>query len=75
MISLDVVAMFTNIPLDLVKKAVSNRWIKVKSHTKLDKKEFLKGFYFRYVDDTLLCVPLDKLQKVIDTFNHYHPRI
>ena len=43
MISLDVFAMFPNIPLDLVKKAVLNRWIKVKSHTKLDKKEFLKG--------------------------------
>ena len=121
--------MFPNIPLDLVKKAVSNRWIKVESHTKLDKKEFLEGldfimnsskfkfnskfykqefgtpigsvispmlaeivmedlektvferlefvvpFYFRYVDDTLLCVPLDKLQKLIDTFNNYHPRI
>ena len=130
MISLDVVAMFPNIPLELVKEAVSNRWIKVKSHTKLDKKEFLKGldfimnstkfkfngkfykqkfgtpigsvisrmlaeiviedlertvferleyvvpFYFRYtIDDTLLCVPLDTLQKVIDTFNDYYPRI
>ena len=48
MISLDVVAMFSKIPLDLVKKAVSNRWIKVKSHTKLDKKEFLKGLDFNY---------------------------
>ena len=129
MISLDVLAMFPNILLDLVKKAVSNRWIKVKSHTKLDKKEFLKGldfimnstkfkfsgkfykqkfgtpigsviapilteivmedlektvferlefvvpFYFRYVDDTLLCIPLDKLQRVIDTFNDYRPRV
>ena len=46
MISLDVVAMFLNIPLDLVKEAVSNRWIKVKSHTKLDKTEFLKGLDF-----------------------------
>ena len=125
MISLDVVAMFPN----MVKNAVSNRWVKVKSHTKLDKKEFLKGLdfimnstkfkfngkfhkqksgtpvgslispmlaeivmedleksvferlefvmpvYFRYVDDTLLCVPLDKLQTVIDTFNDYHKRI
>ena len=107
----------------------SNRWIKVKSHTKLDKKEFLKAvdfimnstkfkfngkfykqkfgtpigavispmlaeivkedldrtvfersgfvvpFYFRYVDDTLLCAPLDMLQTVIDAFNEYHPRI
>ena len=32
-------------------------------------------FYFRYVDDTLLCVTLDKLQTVIDTFNDCHPRI
>ena len=121
--------MFPNIPLELVKKVVSNRWIKVKSHTKLDQKEFLKGldfimnstkfkfngefykqkfgtpigsvispmlaeivmedlertvferlgffvpFYFRYVDNTLLCVPLDKLQTVTDAFNGYHPRI
>ena len=125
MVSLDVVAMLPNIPLELVKKAVSNRWIKVKSHTKLDEKEFRNGldfimnsikfkfngkfykqkfgtpihslispmlaeivmedleksvfewlefavpFYFRYVDDTLLCVPLDKLQTIIDTFNDY----
>ena len=27
------------------------------------------------MDDTCLCVPLDKLQKLIDTFNNYHPRI
>ena len=32
-------------------------------------------FYLRYVDDTLSCVPLDKLQIVIDTFKEYHPRI
>ena len=45
-ISSDVVAMFPNIPMDFVRKAVSNRWIKVKPHTKLDKKEFLKGLDF-----------------------------
>ena len=32
-------------------------------------------FYFWYLYDTLLCVHLDKLQTVIDTFNDYHPRI
>ena len=37
--------------------------------------QFVVPFYFRYVGDTLLCVPLDKLQKVIDTFNNYHSRI
>ena len=118
MISLAVFAMFPNIPLELVKKAISNRWIKVKSHTKLDEKGSLKGldfimnstkfkfnsksykqnfgtpigsvippmlaeivmedlertvferleffllFSFRYVDDILLCVPLENLQTV-----------
>ena len=37
--------------------------------------KFVAPFYFRYVDDTFLCVPLDKLQKLIDNFNNYHPRI
>ena len=36
---------------------------------------FVLPFYFRYVDDTLLCLSLDKLQIFIDTFNDYHPRI
>ena len=43
--------------------------------TVFERLEFVVIFYFRYVDDTLLCVPLDKLQKVIDTFSDYHPRI
>ena len=43
--------------------------------TVFERLEFVVPFYFRYVDDTLLCVPLDKLQKVIETFNAYHPRI
>ena len=30
---------------------------------------FVLPFYFRYFDDTLLCVPLDKLQIVRDTFS------
>ena len=36
---------------------------------------FVVPFYIRYIDDTLLCVPLDKLQTVIDAFNDCHPRI
>ena len=43
--------------------------------TVFERFEFVVPFYFRYADDTLLCVPLDKLQTVIDTFNDYHPRI
>ena len=43
--------------------------------TVFERLEFVVPFYFRYVDDTLLCVPLEKLQTVIDAFNDYHPRI
>ena len=128
MVSLDVVAMFLNIPLELVKEAISKRWEKIKLRTRLSKKEFLKGidfimnstyfkfsgkfykqmfgtpigsvislvlaemvmvdfeefvfekfdfelpFYFRYDDDTILCVPLNKIQILIDSFNSFHPR-
>ena len=38
-----------------------------------EKLGFVVPFYFRYVADTLLCVPLDKLQTLKDTFNDYHP--
>ena len=115
MVSSDVVAMFPNIPSELLKEAGSDRWNKIKSHTKLDEKGFLKEldfiinftkfkfngkfykqklgtpvgsvislilaeivmedleksvferlgfvvpFYFRYVDDTSLCLLLNKL--------------
>ena len=43
--------------------------------TVFERLEFVVPFYFRYVHDTLLCVPLDKQQKLIDTSNNYHPRI
>ena len=36
--------------------------------------KFVAPFYFRYVDDTFLCVPLNKLQKLIDNFS-LHSRI
>lgn len=32
-------------------------------------------FYGRYVDDTFLIIPKDKLQTVFNTFNKFHPRI
>ena len=38
--------MFLNIPLELVKKAISDRWNKIQSRTKPDKKKFLKGLDF-----------------------------
>ena len=76
--------MFPNIPLELVKKAVSNRWIKVKSHTKLDEKEFLKGLDFiinsviknlvdravRLSRESSHSENLDVVRKIL-VFNHY----
>ena len=40
MVSLGVVAMFPSIPLEWLKKAISNRLNQIKLHTKLDYKEF-----------------------------------
>ena len=43
--------------------------------TVFERLEFVVPFYFRSVDGTLLCVPLDKFETVIDTLKDYHPRI
>ena len=37
--------------------------------------DFKPAFYYRYVDDIITCVPIDKVQKILDTFNSYHPRL
>ncbi|KMQ82275.1 hypothetical protein RF55_23574, partial [Lasius niger] len=41
MISLDVTALFTNIPIDLVMKAVEKRWIQITLNTELTLQQFL----------------------------------
>ena len=41
----------------------------------LEKLDFELPFYFRYVDDTILFVPLHKIQILIDSFNSFHPRM
>lgn len=43
LVSLDVVSLFTNIPNDLVYKAVDKRWFQIRKFTNLPKSEFLKG--------------------------------
>ena len=40
-----------------------------------EKFDFELPFYFRYVDHTILCVPLNKIQILIDSFNSFHPRL
>jgi len=32
-------------------------------------------FYFRYVDDIVLCTPENRLQDIVNTFNNIHPRL
>jgi len=46
LISLDVVSLFTNIPVDLAMESVSNRWNYIKEYTDLPKLEFLLGVRF-----------------------------
>ncbi|XP_037028013.1 uncharacterized protein LOC119068513 [Bradysia coprophila] len=43
LVSLDVVSLFTNIPSELVYKAIDKRWFQIKKFTTLPKKEFLEG--------------------------------
>ena len=37
--------------------------------------DFVIPWYFRYVDDTILCVPQDKADIVLCKFNSYNPRL
>ena len=41
-ISLDVVSLFTNIPIDLVNNSIENRWDDIKNHSDIPKEQFLK---------------------------------
>lgn len=43
LISLDVVSLFTNIPNELVLKAIDLNWFKIKKHTTLPKAQFVNG--------------------------------
>jgi len=44
--SLDVVSLFTNIPLNLALDSINNRWVNIEPHTKIKKPDFLKMVEF-----------------------------
>ncbi|XP_018364720.1 PREDICTED: uncharacterized protein LOC108762281 [Trachymyrmex cornetzi] len=129
LVSLDVVSLFTNVPLELAMKALSNRWGHIEKNCKIPKEEFLKAvqlildstyftfdkqiykqtfgtpmgsplspiiadmvmqdlesrvlstiefpvlFYYRYVDDIVLCLPTTEVEGILERFNSFHPRL
>jgi len=46
LLSLDVTALFTNVPLDLAIDGIRNRWVDIKQFTKIPKNEFLMAINF-----------------------------
>jgi len=46
LISLDVVSLFTNVPLDLAINSISKRWTHIQKNTKIPKDEFLSAITF-----------------------------
>jgi len=44
------------------------------SHT-LDELSFIPPFYIRYVDDIALAAPCTLFDKLLDTFNSFHPKL
>jgi len=129
LISLDVVSLFTNIPIELARDAVKKRWDMFSSECKIPKDEFLGAIslvldssfftfdnvfykqtygtpmgsplspiiadivmqdlennvlnsvdfpipiFYRYVDDILLAVPVEKIDFILNKFNSFHPRL
>ena len=49
-----------NVPIDLLRTVFKNRI------------DFDIPIYFRYVDDTLLLIPQDKVHDILTIFNSYH---
>jgi len=35
----------------------------------------LSPFYFRYVDDIAMAIPSDSINKALNIFNKFHPRL
>ena len=41
----------------------------------IKKLDFTVPVYYRYLDDTILFIPKDKINSIVDEFNNYHERL
>ena len=41
----------------------------------IKKLDFTVPLYYRYVDDTILSIPRDKINNIVDEFKNYHKRL
>ncbi|KYQ48579.1 hypothetical protein ALC60_12372, partial [Trachymyrmex zeteki] len=69
--SLDVVSLFTNIPVDLAVNSIDRRWDYISAKTNI----IQPLFYYRYVDDVILALPSNTIDDTLDTFNSLHNRL
>lgn len=63
LVSLDVISLYTNIPIELVTKIIEEKWIQLKNYTTLSKNEFIEGLnltlsnnYFQFQDNFYLQI-------------------
>lgn len=129
LISLDVISLFTNIPIEEALICIDNRWDDISQNCSVTKSEFMlavrfvlkstffkfnniiyeqthgtpmgsplspvvadiflrdlerkaldslsfcPAFYFRYVDDIAMSLPVCEINNTLDIFNSFHPRI
>lgn len=127
--SLDVKALFTNIPVDIVTHIIQEKWDQISQHTNIPLEQFQIGlrliinnsnftyngnfyhqtygmpmgaplspviadlimehleqecnkkidfpilFFYRYVDDIILCVHHQNLSQLLNIYNSFHPRL
>lgn len=56
LISLDVISLFTNIPIDLAIDSVSNKWTYLEGNTDLSKSEFINAFVLFWTPHIFLSI-------------------
>ena len=66
LVSLDVVSLFTNVPLDLAIDSINRRWIYIEKHTMISKNEFIRAIKF-ILDSTFFTFNNTTFKKIHGT--------